>query len=162
MTKEQYALDLQTPEWKAKATQVKERDSYTCQQCGKTKSECLFVCTHHIRYQSGKRCWESPLEDLVIWCNECHDELHKTMQDEYGGALFGESEVKKLKRKVDHTFEAWSEVIQSELDSILIQIYMAEKDQKVADLEESGAIWHEDLQFYHLNGKNYGQDADLL
>ena len=63
-----YIEQLQTPEWKAKAEQVKQRDEHECQICGNWKS--LHV--HHVVYESELLAWEYPDNYYITLCETCH------------------------------------------------------------------------------------------
>lgn len=69
-----YKEELQDPNWKLLAHNIRKRDNYTCQLCG-TKEGVMDV--HHIRYISGKKAWEVDSEHLVTLCHTCHMHLHE-------------------------------------------------------------------------------------
>ena len=60
----------QDPRWQKLRLKVFERDNFTCKGCG-AKDKPLHA--HHIRYCG--EIWESPLEDLVTQCKDCHASL---------------------------------------------------------------------------------------
>lgn len=158
MTQAEYLRYLLTPEWKAKRKEVYARDSYTCQKCNRTNCE---IHAHHIRYPVGKKPWECPLEDLITWCKRCHNYFHEETVKVHAAALLDEIAIEQLKQD-GFDAESWETAVETELENILLQIFAAERDKKVADLEERGAQWENDGQFYGLDGKCYGIDGELM
>lgn len=71
-----YHEQLRKPEWKEFSKRIKSRDGYRCQRSGCTH-KCKTVVAHHKRYRSGAKPWEYPPEDLITYCADCHDRLHK-------------------------------------------------------------------------------------
>lgn len=63
-----YLEQLQTPEWKARAEQVKQRDGYKCQICGKN----YILNAHHVLYEPDLLAWEYPDNYLITLCDTCH------------------------------------------------------------------------------------------
>lgn len=74
ISKQAYLDYLQSPEWKAKAAQRKEIDSFTCQLCGRQQAE---LEVHHLNYFCLKA--ENPFTDLICLCPECHEKVHRMM-----------------------------------------------------------------------------------
>lgn len=64
-----YEKYLQTPQWKAKALIVKERDKYLCQMCLTAKA----TEVHHITYD---RKYNELTSDLISVCHKCHSSIH--------------------------------------------------------------------------------------
>ena len=90
MNKKEYAEALQRPEWAARRLDILKRDGFKCVKCG-AKKKMLHV--HHLRYLDGKMPWESPDDDLVTLCNNCHAVEHDIkIQDQ-------EKSKKKKKKK---------------------------------------------------------------
>lgn len=65
-----YADLLKDPRWQKKRLEVMERDNFTCQSCGDTKST---LNVHHAYYEKGKKPWEYPDNTLITWCEKCHE-----------------------------------------------------------------------------------------
>ncbi len=66
-----YAEKLLDPRWQKKRLEVLERDKFTCQGCGDTRST-LHV--HHFWYNKGADPWNHPMESLITYCERCHQE----------------------------------------------------------------------------------------
>jgi len=64
---------LHSGKWREKKRLIHQRDRNRCQQCGTTNN----LEVHHIFYLS---LGDEPLEDLVLVCRKCHQEIH----DKYG------------------------------------------------------------------------------
>lgn len=64
----------QHPKWQELRLRVMERDGFACRKCG-SKDKQLHV--HHLKYTVGAEVWESPLEDLLTACCDCHGDAHK-------------------------------------------------------------------------------------
>lgn len=69
--KYQYQTYLNTDTWRGKATIIKERDEYTCQNCGISYSEYVFpkLDAHHVSYD---RIYGELMSDLLTYCRECN------------------------------------------------------------------------------------------
>ena len=72
MKKNEYYKQLESPEWKAKAEQIKDRDHYTCKICGKQYN----LQVHHKKYIKGLKAWEYPDHLLITLCSSCHTKKH--------------------------------------------------------------------------------------
>lgn len=71
MTKEEYHLYLQTPEWEVKRRAMLWLSNYSCKLCD-NKNYPFHV--HHRTYQNiGK---EIP-DDLIVLCQNCHETFHE-------------------------------------------------------------------------------------
>lgn len=60
--------------WQKKRLEIMERDSFTCQSCGKKENVTLNV--HHAYYEKGMKPWEYDDIMLVTLCEECHTQKH--------------------------------------------------------------------------------------
>lgn len=58
------------PRWQRLRLQVMERDGFACVRCSRDN---VTLHVHHLRYVPGGTVWDSPVEDLVTLCDECHD-----------------------------------------------------------------------------------------
>lgn len=76
--KSEYARKLLDPRWQRKRLQILQRDGFTCQVCGDTKTT-LHV--HHKAYRSGSAPWEYPSDWLVTLCAPCHEAETDQMND---------------------------------------------------------------------------------
>lgn len=66
-----YSDKLKDPRWQKLRLEIFNRDKFTCQSCGDTKSN-LHV--HHKNYIPGLEPWETPLKLLITLCEFCHEE----------------------------------------------------------------------------------------
>lgn len=67
MTKKTYAEKLKDPRWQKKRLEIMNRDNFTCQKCGDTKTT---LVVHHFEY-SGEP-WDVKNEGLITVCETCH------------------------------------------------------------------------------------------
>ena len=72
-----YSTYIQTPEWKRKAQQRLQIDSYTCQLCRTNGTQWNPLQVHHVNYKSLGN--ENPYTDLITLCDSCHRHVHKMM-----------------------------------------------------------------------------------
>jgi len=59
---------LKSSHWRETSRRIRERDGYTCQDCGGAGSH-----VHHLTYS---RLWHERDGDLVTLCPECHGKRH--------------------------------------------------------------------------------------
>jgi len=71
-----YKPEYQSFEWKLKAYQIKKRDNFTCQICGKKRD--LHV--HHIIYLINLKLWQYPANYLITLCDNCHISEHAALE----------------------------------------------------------------------------------
>lgn len=72
--------------WKNIATQVKRRDNYTCQKCGRQFPPfSTFLHVHHILPLS--RGGSNTPENLITLCRDCHKDDHPHMEKGYAKKL---------------------------------------------------------------------------
>lgn len=62
------------PDWDARKEAVKQRDSYTCQDCGVQAGEGKVLDIHHIRHLSDGG--PNRLSNLELLCIDCHNDRH--------------------------------------------------------------------------------------
>lgn len=91
ITKKTYGQKLLDPRWQKKKNKVLERDNYSCQLCGDTKST-LHV--HHFSY-SGEP-WDVEEYQLITFCDACH-----LLSEEYKMKHICDCVKKVIKRKFD-------------------------------------------------------------
>lgn len=53
-----------------------ERDSWSCQKCGKTVYEIELHC-HHIKSYTQNKIFGNDIDNCITLCKECHKEVHK-------------------------------------------------------------------------------------
>jgi len=61
--------------WQRKRLAVMERDNWRCVSCG-ASGEGVLLNVHHGFYVPGRAPWEYQDEDLVTWCEDCHNIRH--------------------------------------------------------------------------------------
>lgn len=66
---------LQTPYWNAVSAQVKKRNNYKCQLCGKQGT----LNVHHPDYSFHGYETEN-INKLLCLCDKCHNNYHKITQ----------------------------------------------------------------------------------
>lgn len=66
-----YADYLRSPEWRAKADAVLERDRGRCRRCDAAAED-----VHHLTYE---RIFCEDLDDLIALCRTCHELDHKRL-----------------------------------------------------------------------------------
>ena len=80
---------LKTPEWEKQRKRVLQRDSYTCQICGRSGGE---LNVHHLFYVQPL--CDMHERDLVTLCHDCHMLVH-SIQDHMDA--FADAEMRRLK-----------------------------------------------------------------
>jgi hypothetical protein len=65
---------IASPIWKIFVELVKERDDYTCQDCG--KRNCKLI-VHHENYRFWGRADRNEANDCITLCQSCHLRRHK-------------------------------------------------------------------------------------
>jgi len=71
-----YADQLKDPRWQKKRLEILEAASFTCGECGDTRSQ-LHV--HHSFYRKGLMAWQYPDPAYHCLCETCH-ELRSTSE----------------------------------------------------------------------------------
>lgn len=80
-----YKEKLKDPRWQKRKCEIMTRDNFTCQECGSKEKT---LCVHHKTYENCENGdpWACPDEDLVTWCEDCHNKFH---HDEKKGSIEG-------------------------------------------------------------------------
>ena len=65
-----YIEKLKDPRWQKKRLEIMQRDNFTCQCCGSKVDELQI---HHIRYHKGIEPWEYDNNELITYCESCHE-----------------------------------------------------------------------------------------
>lgn len=68
-----YKEQQQDERWISKSNEIKKRDNFTCQLCGKNHTK---LNVHHIKYIKDKDYWDYPDELLMTVCEVCHQKIH--------------------------------------------------------------------------------------
>lgn len=74
--KSEYSKLLQDPRWQKKRLEILQRDNWTCRNCGSGLNEGVTLHVHHIRYIKGKKPWEYENDNLITYCENCHQKIH--------------------------------------------------------------------------------------
>lgn len=93
ITKKTYKDKLLDPRWQQKKNKILERDNYTCQHCGDTKTT-LHV--HHFYYSQSGDPWDVDDTGLNTYCECCHS-LEECMSRKYSELNI----IEVIKRKLD-------------------------------------------------------------
>lgn len=83
-----YSELLKDPRWQKRRLEIFNRDEWKCVECG-TITETLHV--HHKKYVYGKMPWEAPDEDLITYCEGCHDLEESLKRDNVDNAEYVEA-----------------------------------------------------------------------
>lgn len=67
--------DRYPPDWDARKEAIKQRDSYTCQDCGIEAGEGKQLHVHHITHLSDGG--PNYLSNLELLCVDCHNDRHE-------------------------------------------------------------------------------------
>jgi len=89
--KSPYMLRLLDPRWQKKRLEVLARSNFSCDECGE-KKRTLHV--HHRYYISHRMPWEYPDFCYQSLCDECHELVKETVEDnrKEGASMFEEWE----------------------------------------------------------------------
>lgn len=68
-----YEEKLLHPKWQKKKAEILERDNYTCRSCG---SKDVTLHAHHIFYIPDTDPWDYKDDDLLTFCEICHNTQH--------------------------------------------------------------------------------------
>lgn len=68
-----YSEKLKSPKWQKCKNRILDRDNYTCRSCGNTERQ-LHV--HHLFYLPNTDPWDYKDEDLITYCEYCHNTVH--------------------------------------------------------------------------------------
>lgn len=90
-----YAQKLKDPRWQKKRLLILNRDKFTCTNCG---SEDKTLHIHHLVYENGGNPWDSPDDNLLTLCEDCHEEF-ETFYKEIAPLI-----IRKLRLSLKDTF----------------------------------------------------------
>jgi NAD-dependent SIR2 family protein deacetylase len=113
-----------------------QRDNFTCQLCFST-TETLHV--HHLAYE-GLYPWDTPDNNLITLCEECHKKLENDKKVSNNSPFF--TKINNLRRMTIYFEMAEDE----ELFETIFQIYKVKKTYQ--DKREQGKILQEDSKEY--------------
>jgi hypothetical protein len=72
-----YSEKLRDPRWQRRRLEKLQKADFHCESCSDGKST-LHV--HHRIYRKGADPWEYTDKELVVLCESCHDDEHRTEQ----------------------------------------------------------------------------------
>lgn len=147
-----YLEKLKSPHWQRKRCEVMTRDDFTCVRCRSTEKQ-LHV--HHLSYEYGKDPWDYPMENFATLCFECHEEETNILN------VVGQRMRSSLRQDKQLATKFLDDAI-AEYENILIQDALAERDERIGELEEAGAAFDPNGRYYALEGKTYDEDGNLM
>lgn len=68
--KKTYIEKLKDPRWQKTRLEIMQRDNFTCQCCGSKVDELQI---HHIIYHKCVEPWEYDNNELITYCESCHE-----------------------------------------------------------------------------------------
>lgn len=75
-SKNTYAEKLLDPRWQKLRLEVFQRDNFTCQACGDSKST---LHAHHVLYSpESEGPWDYAIHEIQTLCADCHKEEHES------------------------------------------------------------------------------------
>jgi len=72
-----YYEKLKDPRWQKIRLKVLERDEFICQICGDALNT---LNVHHKFYKKNCEPWDYELDDLITYCEDCHERETKDMK----------------------------------------------------------------------------------
>lgn len=69
-----YSDLLKDPRWQKLRLKIFDRDGWKCRVC---ECEAKTLHVHHKKYVWGANPWDSPPEDLITVCENCHSEYRE-------------------------------------------------------------------------------------
>jgi hypothetical protein len=140
-TPERYVDKLKDPRWKKKASAVKKRANYSCEDCG---VQDIALEAHHCWYRYGLEPWQYPLDAFRCLCRQCHEDRapveHRTRALM---ARFSTREVEAIRGALERLFHWYDrEAVQNFLDCLgPNEVVMEEAAMKLRDQKtEPGAV----------------------
>ena len=91
-----YSAKLRDARWQRLRLKVMERDGWQCQDANCDSPANTTLQVHHKRYLPQREPWEYPLENLVAYCEPCHERQH--------------TETKQPRPLVEGEFYRWQEL----------------------------------------------------
>jgi hypothetical protein len=76
-TMKTYAEKLKDPRWHAFRGRAFDYHRKDCQCCGQETDFSKGLHVHHLKYIKGREPWEYDMEDVMILCGFCHEEIHE-------------------------------------------------------------------------------------
>jgi 5-methylcytosine-specific restriction endonuclease McrA len=70
MKKNEFFDQYKDPRWQKKRLEILERDKFKCRSCTNAEST-LHV--HHFKYDPDCKVWEYDNDDLITFCDTCHE-----------------------------------------------------------------------------------------
>ena len=68
-----YSDKLLHPKWQKKKAEILQRDNYTCRSCGRKD---ITLHAHHIFYIPNTDPWDYKDENIITYCEICHNTEH--------------------------------------------------------------------------------------
>jgi len=71
-----YSRKLRDARWQRVRLKVMERDAWRCQASDCRSPENTMLHVHHKQYFPQRDPWDYPLENLITYCEKCHEAQH--------------------------------------------------------------------------------------
>lgn len=68
-----YKEKLKDPRWQKKRLKILERDNWKCRCC---TDDLKMLVVHHLVYYSNRDPWEYEDDELITFCEDCHEYEH--------------------------------------------------------------------------------------
>ena len=77
-----YQQKLRDRRWQQRRLKIFERDGWVCKHpdCRDRQDLTVPLCVHHLVYYPDTDPWDYDDEDLVTWCERCHDRHHRGLR----------------------------------------------------------------------------------
>lgn len=71
-----YSQKLRDARWQRLRLKIMERDGWRCQAADCQSPENTMLHVHHKKYLPQREPWDYPLENLITYCEPCHERQH--------------------------------------------------------------------------------------
>lgn len=124
--------------WKAIKKKIKERDGYTCQDCGKKEGEQYLQVHHIVPYRIFE---DNSEENLITLCSKCHANQEYTFIKVKGLRLIPEKEtVYNFSVDEDESYIAEDMIVHNCRSAV---IYLSKKETEEQKQSKDRAVSHE-------------------
>ena len=120
-----YSAKLLDPLWQKKRVEILQRDNFTCQLCGDTRTT---LQVHHEKYKGNP--WDIPSEHLKTLCAHCHDVIHKLPQ----------FKITKVEKQISLQFNCWQIVAYTDKTVVFLYMFFSDVENRSILAEETVII----------------------
>lgn len=78
LSRTEFLKKYDMPEWKAFSTTIRRERQNACQCCKRSDKP---THVHHPFYKPGAEPWQYSKEEVVLLCDNCHEELHEQLNN---------------------------------------------------------------------------------